>query len=494
MTPPKSATTPNRATGQNGKPKEKFFDQFIWHHRVHEHLDESLRYFLLKISPYNEIQLSKSLEQLVEDNHISGLRAYRVFGRNDLMVRGWMHNKTYSEMPTLFTRYLQEGEVRLNPPQKDVIERVEYRWYWKEAPPSDAALARNSELMIKLRVDPKLVKRIESGREEDDEIFKRYRTAGLIIPKQSTENTITVFICVRVDDNFIRHELRKKLVDDIQREIARSKRFLYPEIDSASGLFCNLIIRARTKADDYFEVGDLIRWLTTQDHVVGTETYLSLTEHPLFGSTGLSLATSYARQQVDPYVDVIFHDPFFPNGPYPPDKWGGKIAEEVVAFLRERGLIDPPLGLKKFLNDYLLAAMRNKSCLPALHIFPELERHLRDHHMEYIKKLGLKADEVYERAEVTGRQHLMLENLLRIYFRAAKIAAARKTPPEPVQIDGYWEPFLDVRNKTMHGADHYWKTGANTMIEYWPKVQLLCKEIESVCESDDRYAPEAFRG
>lgn len=484
---PKRVITPKKVMKQQSKPEKRFFDQYIWHHKVHEHLGEKLRYFLLKVSPYDEDKLSNSLERLVKDNHISGLRAYRVFGRNDMMVRAWMHEETFEQMALLFHKYIVEGEIRLNATESDFVTSVEYRWYWKETPPNVPALTKNSELVVKLETDPDhdLVTRIESGKEEDKEIFYRYEKAGLIVPKQATANTITFFICVKVPDNGINIEERKRLVDAIKKKISESNLYIYPEIDSAFGNICKLIIRARVRAHDYFAIGDLIRWLTKESHVAGTETYLSLTGSPLYGCTGLSLATFDARQQIDPLVRIIFDDPNFPSGPHPPRKWG-KIAREVAEFLKEKGLTDPPRGLKKFLQDYLLAALRKESCLPTLQIFPDLEKHLRRRHKEYIRELGLNVEEVYKAAEITNQKHIMLENLLRIYYRAAKMAA------RPVHIPGNWEPFLEVRNKTMHGVDHYWRVGANNMITYWPKVQLLCKEIESVCQSLDRHPPQPF--
>jgi hypothetical protein len=59
----------------------------------------------------------------------------------------------------------------------------------------------------------------------------------------------------------------------------------------------------------------------------------------------------------------------------------------------------------------------------------------------------------------------------------------------PLNNPGKWESFVDVRNKPFHGADHYWKDGANIMVGYWPAVQSLLKEIDNVCKSADRHPP-----
>jgi len=119
-------------------------------------------------------------------------------------------------------------------------------------------------------------------------------------------------------------------------------------------------------------------------------------------------------------------------------------------------------------------------------IFPALERHLHDHHKGYIVALGLKVDEVYLAAEITGRQHIMLVNLFSIYFKAIKMAS------RPLKNPGKWDSFADVRNKPFHGRDYTWRDAANIIIDYWPEVQALLKEIHSVCNRPDTRPPDIF--
>jgi hypothetical protein len=495
--PKKASTHLKKAASQKSEPIPQTFNQFVWHHKVHEHLKERVRYFLLALSPYNEDKLKESLNNLVRDHDIRGLRAYRVFGRYDLLIRAWMHNDTFVRMVDLFYRYISIDSVRIERIEADYITDVEHRWYEGTSLLPRETTTKQEELMCGLNHE--LVAQIESG--EDGTALKRYEKEDLILKKPGTEKTITFFICVMFPDGSIKTDDRERLLKTIKEYISeRKKDYLFAEIDRASGVICNLIIRAR--ALDYFAIGELTAWLSTQPHVSSTETYLSLFELPLIGNTKLSLATFDALDEPNRKVLSIFPDPYYPNGPYPKRKWG-VIADDVVTYLlgKHRAY---PRGLKTFLHKFLLGVLnRNPAEMGGaiMYIFGSLEGYLRERVGDYIFQRHFKFDTIFEECfpataspkKQRSRDTLGLAELLHIYYKTIE-----KTPQE-LKSPSNWTLWPEVRNWGAHGKGYKWEDAqgdwedlANKMIRFWDDMESLYREVRKVCKSRDEGLPDVF--
>lgn len=499
---PKTRKPLRKAASSNSGPGTNFFDQYVWHHKVHEHLKECVRYFLLALSPYDEDKLKNSLRKLVEENHISGLRAYRVFGRDDLLIRAWMHNDTFGNMEALFYKYIAIGSVRIERVVADYITRVEHRWYW-ETPSSaeETSPAREEarrELMSSLSHE--LAAEIESGRNRD--ALLRHEREGLILRKPATEKTITFFICVKLSDDPIKNSDRERLLRAIEDFIAaRKSAYRFAEIDRASGVICSLIIRAR--AQDYFAIGKLAAWLSTQPHVSSTETYLSLLPLPLTGDTKLSVATFDALDVPDRKVQSIFPDPYYPNGPYPKRRWG-VVANDVVVHLVGSNHGVYARGLKTFLRNYLLGVLnKNPAQMGAaiMYVFGPLEGYLNARKGEYIHQQGLTLDAVFDECfpptgdpkKQRSRDTLGFAELLLIYYKTAEKTAQGLRSPSS------WNDCSEVRNWGAHGKGYrwedarlVWKKHCDTMINFWHDLEALYREVRRTCKSRDEGLPDVF--
>jgi hypothetical protein len=138
--------------------------------------------------------------------------------------------------------------------------------------------------------------KVQTGDDTFKHLFHRYADHGLILQKKSTPKAISAFICVRIDEGTGKQEHNDQLVELIRKEISDNEEFLFLEIDSASAVICDLMVRARVR--HYFAISTRIKWLSDQPHVRGTETYLSLTSRPLTGDQESGENEKFAYERV----------------------------------------------------------------------------------------------------------------------------------------------------------------------------------------------------
>jgi len=487
MTPPAKAIKPlTKTVSRKREPKRKFFDDYVWHYKVHEHIEERLSYFLLVFRPYNATKLDSSLRRLVKEKDIHGLRAYRVFGQRDLFLRAWMDSKTYSEMSSWIPQCIKEGSGSSVKEWSDPYKSVEYRWYKDVTRPSQERLLN--------KLSDGLVRQIESG--EDMDSFHKYLSEGLIIPKPSKADSITFFICLKFPDNSLTDDVREQLVGEIRGYFSRCRNdFFYPEIDLVLGRICDLMIRARART--YFPIGRFTKWLSENSNVGSTETYLSLTECPVFGDTELSPRSWDARDAPDQTVRRLV--PNLVQELYPRRKWG-PIADEVIHYLISKKSLDPSHGLQTFMTKFLLCVLQDSKdgkkridTTPAVApLIPNLETHLGDQRSVYveeierIKKKGLTFAKVKELTSPKSPEERGLVNYLKFYYKVFELAG------RTVKGSGDWPKFADVRNKPFHGSPVDWQLALNTVIEHWPIVHALLKEIHGVWGKNSDKGPPEF--
>jgi hypothetical protein len=494
---------------RKGESQTEPFHNYIWHYEAHKYLKEKLRYFLLALSPYNADGLDKSLQRLAKEKNISGLRAYRVFGPHDLMIRAWMHDETFHNMEKWFYEYISIEDVRVEKVLSTYIREIEYRWY------PDL----NSQAESRLNADLKYerIARIESA--QDKKLFKEYLDARLIRPKPSTPNGITFFICVRFPREITKPKILE-LTADIKEHISKHPRiFCCAEIDLAAGGLCDLMIRAR--APEYFNIGKLIQSLSNHPNVSNTETYLSLEEFPVFGDTKLSLATYDALEPRHSDVENILPE-FYPKRKWPSEPVANAVELYLLTHVLSRRNLIISEGLKKFLNGFLLGVLlgdetdegRAEMGSACLRIFPPLEDYLRDLQGKYFKALSYTVEEIYSecfpfpskdgqgkagqaehiqleqgQSKLKGPEKASLAQLFHTYYKA--ISKKGKSVEIGTELDG----FAEVRNQQFHlkrWKKDEWKNAADTVIRNWPVIQALISEIDTVCKGNTRRPPAIY--
>jgi len=78
-----------------------------WHYEIHRRFGEQLVYYLLRVRPFVVPEIKSRLKSLLEREELESIRVFEIFGRNDLLIRAWLHPNFSNEFPSWLRDSLQ---------------------------------------------------------------------------------------------------------------------------------------------------------------------------------------------------------------------------------------------------------------------------------------------------------------------------------------------------------------------------------------------------
>jgi len=456
------------------KATEQFWDGNAWHEAVHHYFGETLNFFLLRVRPFEPDRVKLALEALCKEHRLASVRAYRIFGQHDVLIRAWLH----ASLVERFRRWLEHGQyiAGIDRLLHFSVDDIGARWYFSNTTAPELRLLRHLE--------PDKIQKIEDGL--DAGLYDRALKARLIVvrtPDPRPKQRITFFVTLKFPGTELDLTKRRFVVQQLREFLNGNPDFKYYAVDYGHG-FCDFIIKAENS--DYFKIQSLPNWIgeTFKGDGASTETYLSHSTHEIFGNTRLSPATFDELKGQDLFARSILPE-MYPKA--------SNTAEEIEQYLTQKRNQDISAGARNFLHDFLLGAYKRKSSHMAAVLYQfcrVIERYLRENHEEYLGRLHLDRLQIYTRANISRTpDKVTLTDLFAVY------TIALTEQQRPLKVPGGWQRFVDLRNDLAHANDRLlveWKESADTILAFWHYLSIILKEIESVLGRHDDEVREFF--
>lgn len=437
-----------------------------WHYEVHERFGEELVYYLLRVRPFHN-EIKSQLRTLLERENLESVRIFEIFGRNDLLVRAWLHPVAKRDFPDWLREALASDtdfeEFKVTEPFKLL-----------SGPPS--LNLPDSDLLNNL-FNEDIIQAVQDGR--DGSLLKNLIDAGIVFSREQVgPDPIKFFLSVRLPEEArgIKDAYSKALFDHISDDMTTIKNVsIYQGVG-----FCHLLLKGDV-VDNFFAIGELIDWIldNLSDFKASTETYVVALRSPLVETADrISKATFKAIRGMDPFVNNIIpelYEKYFHN----------KV--EIERLFSEVSM-PTVMEAKKLVHDYLLAYLKQKNAeikIVLFTLFNELEEFLRENHRAFAVKNGLQVDEVYKVIHYKDHaKQITLGTLFDFYYHVVELNGQT----HDMKWAGSLKELSHLRNKPFHGDWDFhreWDTSLKLILKSWPGIKKLIEIIKKANDPDD---------
>jgi len=435
----------------------------FWHHLVHQHLGETLFYFLVRVRPFDPEHALEGIRRVIASLRLGSVRAFPIFGQHDLLIRAWLHPTITKTFETELYSHL--GERSVHGFHTFSVTNVVRRWYDSDQ-----------------QVDTTLLRTLTGGTipkvqtAQNPSLLQKLAVGQLVQERgSSSSNSVNFFIAINLES--YSHDSIAGVVEELNDYSNQAAPRKIDNISIYNGYgFCQILFKGQ--APNYFDIAPLTNFLSRRFKTVGlhTETFLCHgATHPV-GDESIGEATLWALQGRSLFVQAII-----------PELYSGYFGKrrEVEYWLEEAArnseLSDED---KKPLHDYLLAYLNDDpggmmSTLSSY--FSKLEGSLRNNHAKFIAmRMQRPQKEVYRLAGIdSGKRSLVLGDLFNIYS-----VVIQQTDPNNACLAGDWDDLTNIRNMAAHGEEEEllkrWKEHLGILVIQLPRIRQLRALIEQV--------------
>jgi hypothetical protein len=444
-----------------------------WHYEVHERFGEELVYYLLRVRPFHN-EIRSQLRTLLERKNLESVRIFEIFGRNDLLVRAWLHPVAKRDFPD----WLREAPAS----DTDFEEfTVTEPFRILSGPPS--LNLPDSDLLNNL-FNEDIIQAVQDGR--DGSLLKNLIDAGIVFSREQVgPDPIKFFLSVRLPEEArgMKDAYSRDLFEHISSDMTTIKNVsIYQGVG-----FCHLFLKGDV-VGNFFAIGELIDWIldNLSDFKASTETYVVALPSPLVETADrISKATFQAIRGMDPFVNNIIpelYEKYFHNK-VEIEGWFSGVSKQIV------------MEAKKLVHDYLHGYLKRKNAdikIVLFTLFNELEEFLRENHIKFAVKNGLDPVDVYRVIHYKDNaKHIPLGTLFEFYHHVVKLNS--QTPD--LKWSGSIRDLSHLRNKPFHGDWDFrreWDLSLKLIVNSWPELKQLIEIIaktNEVVEYEFTYLP-----
>lgn len=466
--PTSSETSAKASAGATTQASSDFFSHrakadswkdMAWDYAVHEHLGETLTYFLVKIKPYRRAQAVNALNKLNSEQRLGSVRAFELLGSLDLLVRAWLPGG----FSPRFAKMLENQIGGCKGVYPFSVDEVVHRWY--HSPLDDRDARRRTDLLHNL--DRRFIESVENGTNpaaygEVQELNLAFR------PRPEDDGCITFFEAINFEQS-LSSEAMQTVCRELKEFLTKSERYRRISIDRGYG-FCQILVKGESQ--NFFDIGKLPPDISGGfgSYGVMTETFLSHSLSYIAGEGKIGVATFAVLGGLDLFVQSILPEL------YP------KITEthgDVELFLKgSTRAHEVGQGGRNFLHDYLLGVLHSipaESNSVLYRLFAEWEQYFRENHGAFLERRSLNLGSLARAAGIPREKSwkdFTLVDILQVCWQGLKDS------PDGKLIGGDWEQLTTVRNAVMHYKTEElaaWQAIVRILLEHWRRViSLIC--------------------
>lgn len=444
-----------------------------WHYEVHERFGEELVYYLLRVRPFHK-EIKNQLKALLERKNLESVRIFEIFGRNDLLVRAWLHPVAKRDFPD----WLKEA---LTFDTECEVFSVSQPFTILSGPPS--LNLPDSDLLNNL-FNEDIIRAVQEGR--DDSLLKKLIEKGIVFSREQVgPDPIKFFLSIRLpqESQKIKNAASEELFEYISSDITTIKNVsIYQGVG-----FCHLLLKGEV-VENFFAIGELIDWILHNLAYLeaSTETYVVALPAPLVEMADrISKATFQAIRGMDLFVNNIIpelYEEYFSHKDEI-ERWFSEVSKQTV------------MEAKKLVHDYLHGYLKQRNAdikIVLFTLFNELEEFLRENHIKFAVKNGLDPVDVYRVIHYKDiAKHIPLGTLFEFYHHVVELNG--QTPG--LKWSGSFRDLSHLRNKPFHGDWDFhreWDTSLKLIVNSWPGLKQLIEIIaktNEVVEYEFTYLP-----
>jgi len=438
-----------------------FWSNKVWHHSVRQKLGEDLVYYKVRLRRLIISETSGVLGDLLSRERIESVRAFVVFGANDLLFRAWLHPRIAKPFKFALGTALQADSS----PEQFTVHRI-----WKKSYSYDQEYTLDEKVCDDFVWDAQTIRSIQTG--ENEALFDQLRALGLVkLRPENARETLRFFIAIRSRDktdsaiNHIANVVAAELKD-------RAPSVTMPAIYSGEG-FADVLLKGEVIPEQYFAIGQLTRWITNhfRQYEVSTETLLTDSPDQLLARDDvIDDRTFLELRGRDPVVQAIIPDVF---------RILNRRSDEIFRFLSANADNCAILTRdeRKLVHDYLSGYLNDNvdDCSVALVVyFLKLEHTLRDAFAQYAVRNRVERQTLYKLAGVTkdqSRPDLSLGDLLSLCSKIIELANVKTK----TDLKGGWHEVAFLRNKPSHGEFivQKWQEYLETFLRHLPRLREM---------------------
>jgi hypothetical protein len=446
-------------------PHNKFWENKVWHHLVHERLGEVLLYYLAQVRPFNLKKTREELNRLIEEKRLGSIRVFPIFGPDDLLIRAWIHPSEENE----FRQWLDdslEGCRALIPFR---VTQVYKRWYSSDGPQT---LDRSLMDVINSRT----VREVQSN--QNPELLERLILNKLVIKRDVPNlSAIRFFVAIEIEED--RRALKQEVAKEVDQFLSTNVDIKNHSIYSGYGL-CSALVKGQV--ENFFVIANLVNWIAERFEALGatTETYLVHDPGHIVGDETIGEATFSAISGRNLFIQSVIPEIY---------EMHYAKAETVKRFLQDiEGKDELSIDLsergKQFLHDFLIGYLGDEPTVMAQTVFIfffELENYLRSNYEKFINFASPPIKEIYAAAGVNkeSSKFLSLGDLLKMYSMSLERSEKLQTR---VRLEN-WQRLAQIRNSLAHGdldLEKNWTATLSDLLAQFSRIYALIAVIEEV--------------
>jgi hypothetical protein len=479
-----------RKVGERGS----FWRQKAWHHKVHQHLGETLHYYLARVRPYDAPKAKKAIEEMAKLHKLGSIRVFELFGPYDLLIRVWAHPAQAEHLRDWLMFALKPSD----PLCPFMVHTIHRRWYWQIDSELNPEAVRNTLVALNEKTFRELQEGNTNGQLKD--IRKNLVKNNLIVARTPHKPlTIKFFVAISLKNDAA--EVIEAIVADISSYLGKERVFKYASIYSGWGYF-SVLVKAQVGLDHYFKIRDLATAVVEKYKAAGAsrETYLVDSLVPEFEVEELGKSTFNAIHGMDLFVNGIVPELYQQD-------LSPEVIEEIEHLLRsEAQALRQSTAISKMIHDYVLAYLSKDETTMAttlLALFMSFERYLSVHFGEFVGRHSKKAmreviNEVVERgksfqqkkgAEADEQTHASEKDRdykkwgLWALLAGYSIAIETHSKSATVHLAWRWEDVAEIRNGLAHYRDNLledWQRPLTIALRNLPRMRELIELVQRV--------------
>ncbi|HWN09096.1 MAG TPA: hypothetical protein VNO50_07495 [Pyrinomonadaceae bacterium] len=431
---------------------------------MHKRFGEELVYYLLRVRPFHN-EIKNQLRTLLESKNLESVRIFEIFGRNDLLVRAWLHPVAKRDFPG-WVRETLASDIELE--EFTVTEPFRIL----SGPPS--LNLPDSDLLNNL-FNEDIIKAVQDG--HDEILLKQLVEAGIVFSREQVgPDPIKFFLSIRLPQEA--RGIKDAYSWDLFEHISSDMKTI-ENVSIYQGVgFCHLLLKGDV-VGNFFAIGELIDWIldNLSEFKASTETYVVALPTPLVETADrISKATFQAIRGMDPFVNNIIPELY------------EKYYSNKVEIERLFSEVSKPtvMEAKKLVHAYLLGYLKQKNAdvkIVLFTLFNELEEFLRLNHIPFAVKNGLQVGDVYRVIHYKDHaKQITLGTLFDFYYHVAEL----KGETHDMKWAGSLKELSHLRNKPFHGDWDFhreWDTSLKLILKSWPGIKKLIEIIKKTNET-----------